>query len=90
MNEENVAAKSPLDPRDPDRAALEHAVEVMTAHAEGLLEIDEQSLTIKYVIDPLTGRLVASVPVAVLLSGQHLLWVPEESLDALQLLLSAD
>ncbi|MDX2116511.1 MAG: hypothetical protein SFZ24_12950, partial [Planctomycetota bacterium] len=46
--------------------------------------------TIKYVIDPLTGRLVASVPVAVLLSGQHLLWVPEESLDALQLLLSAD
>lgn len=87
----NDPAEEPaFDPHEPTAQALEHALDVLTAHGEGFLQIEEQGLPIKYVIDPASGKLIASVPVAVLLSSQHLLWVPEESDEALQLLLSAE
>lgn len=78
------------DPHDPDDQALDHALDVLTAHCEGFLQIDEQGLPLKYIADPATGRLIASVPVAVFFSTQHVLSIPEESDDALQLLLSPD
>lgn len=79
-----------IDPHDPDQAALDHAVDVFTAHCEGYLRIDEQGFVLKYIIDPENGRLVASAPVAVFHAAEHVLFVPEETDDALQVLLSAE
>lgn len=73
-----------------ERLALEHARRVMLGSTEGVLHFDQQHAAIKYVCDPVSGRLVAGVPVAALLAAEHVLWAPEESDDALQLLLSVE
>lgn len=80
----------PAEPDPADAEALEHALGVFTAGLEGRLRFDEQAATIKFVIEPKEGRLVASVPVAVFFAAELVLDVPEESDDALQLLVSAE
>ena len=80
-----LSSPGEFDPHDPDGAALEHAIEVLSAHCEGYLRIDDQGFVLKYILDPQSGRLVAPVPVAVFFSAEHILFVPEESDDALQL-----
>lgn len=81
---------NPLEPSDADAQALEHALVVFTANLEGRLRFDEQAASIKYVIDPKDGRIVASLPVAVFHAGELVFDVPEEGDDALQLLISAE
>lgn len=75
---------------DHESQALDHAREVLVANCEGLLRFDEQSVVLKFVIDPEDGRLTAAVPVAVLMAAEHVLFVPEETEDALQLLVSPE
>lgn len=87
---ESTGQAGPVDPLEPDQDALEHALAVFAANCEGRLVLEDQALTFKYVVDPAGGRLVASVPAAVLLAGELVLFVPEETEDALQLLLSAE
>lgn len=81
---------NPPDPSDPDSQALEHARSVFNANPEGRLLFDERAITIKYIVDPKDGRLVASVPVAVFTATDLTLHVPEETVDALQLLITAE
>jgi hypothetical protein len=82
----------PVEPNsaDADAQALEHALRVFTADLEGRLRFDEQAATIKYVVEPREGRMVLSVPVAVFFAAELVLDVPEESDDALQLLLTVE
>jgi hypothetical protein len=47
-------------------------------------------VAIKFVIDPASGRLIAGVPAAVFFAPELLLYVPEGTEDALQLLVSAE
>lgn len=70
--------------------ALDHAHGVLLANCEGVLCFDEAEVSIKFVCDPRTGQLVASVPVASLLASENILWVPEYTDDALHLLLSPE
>lgn len=79
---------SPLEPADLE--ALEHALAVFTADCEGRLTLDDQAIHLKYIIDPASGRMTGSVPVAVLHAAELVLSVPEETDDALQLLLTAE
>ena len=82
-----------MTPEDQSRAeaeALDHARYIMWAYCDGMLRFDEQVIALKYVTDPASGRLFAAVPVAVTLAADHVLYVPEESDDALQLLLSCE
>ncbi len=76
-----------------DRAehdALEHARSVLSAYREGVLFMDDQHSPIRFVTEHGSGRLIASVPAATFFASQHALFVPEETDDALQLLLSCE
>jgi len=70
--------------------ALEHALDVLWGSREGMLAFDEHTVPAKFVSDPESGRLVMSAPVAALLAAQVVLFVPEETEDALQLLVSLE
>lgn len=73
-----------------DASALAHALDVFTAGCEGRLLFDDAAIDLKYVFDPASGRVLAAAPVAIFFSAQLILSVPEETDDALQLLLSPE
>ncbi len=73
-----------------EEQALAHARRVFEAYREGILHLDDQQTDVRFVTDHDTGRIVASVPAATFFAGQHVLFVPEETDDALQLLCSAE
>ncbi len=73
-----------------EAAALEHAQDALIADCTGVLSFSEHSIPIRYVIDNETGRLISSLPVAALLATEHILFVPEETDDALQLMLTPE
>lgn len=70
--------------------ALDRARLYLASYREGVLAFDGQQVGVKFVADPRDGRLVMSVPVAMFFAHEHVLWVPEETLDAMQLLLSVE
>lgn len=70
--------------------ALQHAVRVLASSREGVLLFGEQHISVKFITDPATGHLILSVPVAVLMASDHTLMVPEDSDDALQLMVTPD
>ena len=70
--------------------ALDHAIGVLATCREGILRFAEHHVPIKFVVANADGRLIASVPVATFFSAEHMLFVPEESDEALQLLLSVE
>jgi hypothetical protein len=71
-------------------AALDHARSVLATSRDGVLLLDDQRIPIRFVIANDDGRLIASTPVAALMSSSLTMFVPEESDDALQLLLSPE
>lgn len=73
-----------------DAEALDHARRVLAASREGVLLLDERSIPIRFVIANTDGRLIASVPAAALLQASLTLMVPEDSDEAVQLLLSPE
>lgn len=73
-----------------ERDALETAYRFLMANREGVLVFDEHHVPVRFVTDNSTGRLVMSVPVAVFFSHEHVLFVPEEREDSMQLLVSPE
>ena len=73
-----------------EQTALDHARSVLSAYREGVLFMDDQHAPIHFVTEHESGRLIASVPAATFFASQHALFVPEETDDALQLLLSCE
>lgn len=73
-----------------EREALNHALNVLAAYREGALAIDDQHTHVRFVTEADSGRLIASVPAATFFASQLVLHVPEETDDALALLLSAE
>ena len=70
--------------------ALRHALTVFAAYREGDLQIDDQYTHVRFVSEPGGGRLIASAPAATFFASQLVLFVPEETDDALALLVSAE
>lgn len=83
-------ASAPQGEGNAEAIALDHAQDVFLASTEGVMRFGEHSIPFKFVHDPHDGRLIASAPVAALLAADLVLSAPEESDDALQLLLSPD
>lgn len=75
---------------DGDAAALAHARRVLESSREGVLCFEEHTLPVKFIADGADGRLVLNVPAATLLATDHTLMTPEESDDALQLLITPE
>lgn len=73
-----------------EKIALDHAKLVLASSREGVLAFSEHHVPIRFIVTNNDGRLIASVPVATFFSSEHTLFVPEESDEALQLLLSAE
>ena len=90
------APETPPNPDDPmreaaaERDALETAYRFLMANREGVLCFDDNHIPVKFVTDNSTGRLVMSVPVAVFFTLEHILFVPAETDDAMQILLSPE
>lgn len=78
------------DPTPEERAALEHAQRVFRAERAGVLAFSEHAVPLKFVTDPQTGHIVAPVMVALLEELEAVLFVPEESDEAVQLLLTPE
>lgn len=88
MNE--GAAERPLHSPEAEAAALVDAIDYLDSYREGLLEFDDQRVPVKFVDEPESGRLIASLPVAAMLASHVVLYVPEEGLDVMQLLVSVE
>ncbi|MEO1128726.1 MAG: hypothetical protein AAFX05_03345 [Planctomycetota bacterium] len=78
----------PMREAPAEEQALLHALQFLAGEREGILAFDDNHIPIKFITDNETGRLIAPVPVATFFSGEHVLFVPDESDDALQLLIS--
>jgi hypothetical protein len=73
-----------------EEIALDHARLVLASCREGVLAFGEHHVPVRFIVANNDGRLIASVPVATFFAGEHTLFVPEESDDALQLMLTAE
>ncbi|MBN4052728.1 hypothetical protein JYU07_00435 [Roseiflexus sp. AH-315-K22] len=65
---------------------LARAHALLRESREAVLTADDRAHPCRYTLDGETGRPVASVPPAVLLADEHVLFVPDESPGGLQLL----
>lgn len=83
-------ADDPMRESEAEGRALETAVRFLEANREGVLAFGDTLVKVKLVADPAGGRLLASVPVATFFESEHILWVPEETDDAMQLLVSPE
>lgn len=81
---------TPMGDEARERAALIDAKRYLASYREGVLAFDGQQIPVKFVSDHADGRLVMSAPAAVFFAHEHVLWVPEETLDSMQLLVSAE
>ncbi len=73
-----------------DGGTLERARAMLRAGYRGTLQFDDHFVPIRFVVDPATGRLASPVMVAMLAAPETLLFVPEESADAVQALVSLE
>jgi hypothetical protein len=80
----------PMNEEAAARGALEHALDVLRSTREAVLAFEENFIPIKTTMERSTGRLVASAPVATFFAAEHVVFVPEEAEDALQLLVSPE
>lgn len=73
---------------------VDHAVEqgqaMLRQSYRGTLQFDEHFVPMKYVIDPVDGRLVAPAMVAMLTAAETIFFVPEEDEKSLQMLVSLE
>ena len=80
----------PLHSPEAEHAALADAIAYLDAYREGTLQFDEERLAIQFIDEPDTGRLIASVPVAAILASHVVLFIPEEGVDVMQLLVTLE
>ncbi len=85
-----AAGFDPVREQGSEDEALGHARRVLASSREGVLLFGEQHTPVKFIADPESGHLVFSVPAAALLASDHTLMVPEDSDDALQLMVTPD
>ena len=74
---------------DPEPAVLD-AAEFLATYREGILFFDGVPLPRRFVSDPGSGRLLIPVPAEVAAAAEHVLHVPEETDDAMSLMVSVD
>jgi hypothetical protein len=77
-------------PSDAEQQALDLALRTLAAHRTGAISFGEHVRPIKFVLDNEDGRLVCPVMVAVLEEPEIVMFIPEESDEALQLLLDVE
>ena len=65
-----------------EATALQTARDLVARNREGTLLADDRPFPIKFVADPITGDLIAPVPEEALDASNLLLFVPDESFDA--------
>jgi len=70
--------------------ALESAYRFLMANRDGVLNFDDNYVPVKFVTDNSTGRLVLAAPVATFFVHQHVLFVPDEADDAMQMIVSPE
>jgi len=83
----------PADPNPDagaDATALERAKRLLADNREGSIAFGEHVIPFRCIRTPKGGHLLASVPVALLMADEMIVFLPEEREDALQLLLSAE
>ena len=80
----------PLSDRNAEEAALARALRMLADNREGAMSFEEHVVPVKFIRSPIEGHLLASVPVAMLLADEVIIFVPDEREDALQLLVSAE
>jgi len=82
----------PDHPDDPGPApdVVDRAMRMLRDAYRGTIQFDEHFIPLKYVIDPARGALIAPVMVAMLTAEETILFVPVESADALQILVSLE
>jgi hypothetical protein len=83
----------PADPMPDDsaeEAALKRALRLIADNREGKVAFEEHVVPMTFIRAPKSGHLLASVPVALLMADEIVLYVPDETDDALQLLLTAE
>ncbi len=85
-----TTGEDPMREEAAARGALEHALDVLHATREAVLAFEDNFIPVKTTIDRETGRLIAAVPVATFFAPEHVLFVPDESEDALQLLVTPE
>lgn len=78
------------DDANAELEALHRAQDRLRTHREGTLHFEDHFIPTPYVTDPETGRIIMPVPEAAFFAAEHILFVPEEAEDALQLLLSIE
>lgn len=83
-------SSDPMREVDAERDALESAYRFLMANREGVLCFEDHHVPVRFVTDGSTGRLVMGVPVATFFASEHVLWIPEERDDAMQILLSPE
>lgn len=71
-------------------AALEDALRLFRSERAGIMIFDEAVRPVRFVTDPDTGHVVAPAPASMLECFEAVLFVPEESDEALQLLLTPE
>lgn len=80
----------PYQDPEAERESLEHAIEFLTSNREGILSFDDHHIPVRFVSDPESGRLVADLPVAAFLASEHVLSVPDEGDDALEMIVTPE
>jgi hypothetical protein len=75
-----------LDPEPP----ILDAAEFLATYREGILFADGSPTPRRFVSDPASGRLLIPVPPEIADAGEHVLHIPEESDDAMALMVSID
>ena len=78
-----------MTPKD-ENAALDEAQRLLAAHRIGALAFAEAVRPVKFVLDNDDGRVICPVMSAALDLPELVLFVPEESDEALQLLLESE
>ncbi len=74
---------------DPEPSVLD-AAEFLATYREGVLFADGSPMARRFVSDPDSGRLLIPVPPEVAEAGEHVLHIPEESDDAMALMVTVE
>jgi len=77
-------------PEEEAAVAAREALRHLRSETQGVLSFDEHTQPVRYILDPATGRIVMPVIAAAVLASEHILHTPDESDDAMSLLLSPD
>ncbi len=83
-------SQDPMREAAAEADALESAYRFLMANRDGVLNFDDNYVPVKFVTDNSTGRLVLAAPVATFFVHQHVLFVPDEADDSMQMIVSPE